>query len=481
MRLFTAFFVIFLAAPAAARLLGPGAPANTLLEQLVPRLDSQAIDVAHNLNAASLKPRRKLAQPRLGMLADVPLGAQMNSAELEYWETSYRDRLLLAIVATPATDPAPTGSLFLSNWFDSPASERVFITLAAADRELAGIIATQLLALSYDTRLFSTPPQDSAFTQAGRFYATAGQRLVLDSPAARQLNSEALEITLLGKQVRRKTDSVFKPAGKSARYYAGGEPERFKKVDLGDEVIAAVIPEIIVSGGIALGEVAAFQEPASALIFNPDHSFELELINGERWLFPERNPLLLKTCFDFALRSTQIHSDAIVDIDENRKIRISSAFRNTDIGYELIGIDEQPFQFVRSLSATKSVIIDTAVVISAEASTPVFKTEYEIRFINPDRRKLAETRAALVYKYDSGTDVASYRESWGPRAFRLQSIDFAGLGEQTRKAARVAGWVALFRAVAEAKLDFSRGRYEFLKVDKAGIATPRLVWRGRSS
>ncbi len=474
MRLFAVFFALLLAAPAPARMLDSGTPANTLLEQLAPRLHPQSIDVAHNLNAARLKPGRKLAQPRLGMLADLPLGAQVNSAELERWESSYREQLLLAIVATPATDFAPTDSQFLNNWFSSSTDARIFITLAAADRELARIIATQLQELSYDIRLLSEPPQDSYFTQAGRFYATAGLRLVLDSPAARKLKSEALEINLLGRQVRRKTDSVFKPTGKSARYYAGGEPERFKKVDLGDESIAAVIPEIIVSGGIALGEVAAFQKPARALIFNPDHSFELQLIDGERWLFPERNPLLLKACFDFALRSTQIHSDAIVDIDENRKIRISSAFRNTDIGYELIGIDEQPFQFVRSLSATKSVIIDTAVVISAEASTPVFNTEYEIRFINPDRRKLAETRAALVYEYDSMTDVASYRESWGPRAFRLQSIDFAGLGEQTREAARVAGWVALFRAVAEAKLDFSRGRYEFLKIDKVGIATPRL-------
>jgi hypothetical protein len=474
MRLFAVFFAFLLAAPAPARMLDAGGPDNTLLEQLAPRLDAQAIDVAHNLNATGLKPKRKLRQPRLGMLADVPLGAQVTSAELERWENSYREQLLLAIVAMPATDFAPTDSLFLGNWFASSAQERVFITLAAADRELAGIIATQLQELSYDTRIFSEPPQDSAFTQAGRFYATAGQRLVLDSPAARQLDSEALEITLLGRQVRRRTDSVFKPAGKSARYYAAGEPERFKKIDLGDEIIAAVIPEIIVSGGIALGEVAVFQKPARALIFNPDHSFELELINGERWLFPERNPLLLKTCFDFALRSTQIRSDAIVDIDEHRKIRISSAFRNTDIGYEFIGIDGQPFQYVRSLNAIKSVIIDTAVVISAEASTPVFNTEYEIRFINPDRRKLAETRAALVYDYDSGTDVASYRESWGPRAFRLYSVDFTGLGEQTRKAARVAGWVALFRAVAEAELDFSRGRYEFLKIENTGTATPRL-------
>jgi hypothetical protein len=474
MRLFAVLLVILLAAPAAARMLDPDAPANTLLEQLAPLLDPQAIDVAHNLNATRLRPKRKLSQPRLGMLADVPVGAQVNSAELARWENSYRDQLLLAIVATPATEVAATDSLFLDNWFANPAEDRVFISLATADRKLAEVIARQLEGLSYDVRLFSEPPQDSYFTPAGRFYATAGRRLVLDSPAARQLESGALEITLLGRQVRRKTDSVFMLAGKSARYYSRGEPERFKKVDLGDEITAAVIPEIIVSGGIALGEVAAFQQPASALIFNPDHSFELQLIDGGRWLFPERDPLLLKACFDFALRSTQILSDAIIDIDEHRKIRISSAFRNTDIGYELIGIDGQPFQFVRSLNAIKSVIIDTAVTISAEASTAVFNTEYEIRFINPDRRKLAETRAALVYEYDSGTDMSRYRERWGPRAFRLHSVDFAGLGEQTRKAARVAGWVALFRAVAEAKLDFSQGRYEFLKVDKAGIATPRL-------
>lgn len=474
MRLFAVFFAILLAAPAPARLLDPGDPADTLLEQLAPRLDTQSIDVAHNLNAAKLRPRRNLGLPRLGMLADMPLGAMVNSAELGRWENSYRNHSLLAIVAIPTADFAPTDSLFLHNWLASSTEDRVFITLAAADRALAGVIATQLQSLSFDVRLFSDPPQDSSFTRAGRYYATAGRHLVLDSPAARELDSEASEINLLGRQVRRKTDSVFMLSGKSSRYYSTGEPERFKKIDLGDETTAAVIPEIIVSGGIALGEVARFQKPARALVFNPDHSFELQLIDGERWLFPERDVQLLKACFDFALRSTQIQSDAIIDIDEHRKIRISSAFRDTDIGYELIGIDEQPFQFVRSLSAIKSVIIDAAVVISAQGSTPAFNTEYEIRFINPDRRKLAETRAALVYDYDSGTDLAHYRESWGPRAFRLQSVDFDGLGEQTRKAARVAGWVALFRAVAEGKLDFSQGRYEFLKIDKTGTPTPRL-------
>jgi hypothetical protein len=473
MRLIAVLLALFLAAPATATLLDSGAPASTLLEQLAPLLEAKSVDVAYNLNAAGIKPKRKLRRPRLGMLADVPLGAQVSSAELEHWEASYRQQLLLAIVAIPAAELAPAEGQFLQRWFASPAGERIFVTLAAADLDSARVIATQLQALDYATRLFSEPPLDPSFTQAGRFYVTAGQRLVLDSPAARQLETSALEVQLLGRAVRRKTDSVFPPQGKASRYYASGEPERFRKADLGDEITAAVIPEIIVSGGIALGETASFQKPARALIFNSDHSFELELIDGERWVFPERNPLQLKTCFDFALRSSQIASDAIIDIDEHGKIKISSAFRNTDIGYQLIRIDQQPFHFVRNLNVIKSVIIDTAVLVSAQQSTAFFSTEYEVRFINPDRRKLAETRAALVYDYSSGTDMASYRESWGPRAFRIRSLDQAGLGEQTRKVAKLAGWVALFRSVVAGELEFSRGRYEFLKVDKAGKSTPR--------
>ncbi|MCZ6831395.1 MAG: hypothetical protein O7F73_17745, partial [Gammaproteobacteria bacterium] len=138
MRLFAVFLVIFLAAPAAARTLDPGAPANALLEQLAPRLEAQAIDVAHNLNSARLKPRRKPGRPRLGMLADMPLGMQVNSAELEHWESSYRDRRLLAIAAIPARNFAATDSQFLNNWFANSSPERVFITLASADRDSAG-------------------------------------------------------------------------------------------------------------------------------------------------------------------------------------------------------------------------------------------------------------------------------------------------------------------------------------------------------
>ena len=182
----------------------------------------------------------------------------------------------------------------------------------------------------------------------------------------------------------------------------------------------------------------------------------------------------MKACFDFAVRSLRIESDAIIDIDERRRIKISSAFRNTHIGYQLIGVDEQPFHYVNNLSAIKSVIIDTSVNISAMDTQANFSTGYEIRFINPDRRKLAETRVALAYQYDSLQGIASFQESWGPRAFRLNKVDYAALGAATHKAAVVAGWSALFREVEDSSIDFSRGRYEFLLIDKAGTPTPRL-------
>lgn len=472
MRLFVVFLGIFLAAPTAARLLDPGGPTNVLLQQLAPLLEEDAVDVAYNLNDPRIKPGRSLSQPRLGMLADMPLGTQVNSTELNQWEDAYRSKLLLALVALPTEDDTGNSD-FEDEWLARPLQDRVFISLAAADLELGQAIAKKMRSIDYRVTLFSAGVTDAISVEAGRFYASAGQRLVVDSLSARQLAVDAVEIQLLGRKTRRKSNSVFPAEGKSSRYYVQGEPKRFRKVDLGDESTAAVIPEIIVSGGVALGEVATFEQKPRALIFSLDRGFDLQMADGETWKLPPRALAWLKTCFDFALRSTRIESDAIIDIDEKRRIKISSAFRDTDIGYALIDVDQQPFNFVRSLNVIKSVIIDRAVSIRVEQFSAVISTKYEIRFINPDRRKLAETRAALVYEYDSSTDLASFKESWGPRAFRIRTADLDGLGEETRAAARVAGWLALFRAVAAGELDFSRGRYEFLKIDKTGRATPQ--------
>jgi hypothetical protein len=474
MRLVVVIVVFLLVVPAQGALLDPDSPGNTTLDALTPLLHVHNIDVARNLNAAPSKPRRRPARPRLGMLADIPLGTLADSPELERWETDYTLGKIAALVALPKKDLAQSDGDFLEAWMDTQPSSRTFVTYAVADQETAILIQRQLGVLGYEAQVHEHTEQVPDATIAARFYATAGQRLVVDSIAARKLDGRALELSLMTKKLYRKSDSVFTGSGKSSRYYAKGEPKRFRKADLGDETMAATIPEIIVSGGIALGERATFQQAPVALIFQSDHSFRLVLEDGAMWQFPSMSPLMLKACFDFALRSLKIDSDAIIDIDEHRKIGISRAFRNTDIGYELIGIDEQPFRFVDNISAIKSVIIDTGVSIHGLNARALFTTDYEVRFINPDRRKLAETRVALAFRYDSEDDSSVFQNSWGPRAFRVNDIDFPGLGKATRKVAVVAAWVALFREIEASSIDFSRGRYEFLKIDKAGVATPRL-------
>ena len=87
--------------------------------------------------------------------------------------------------------------------------------------------------------------------------------------------------------------------------------------------------------------------------------------------------------------------------------------------------------------------------------------------------RIARTRAAIVYRYLSDGDSVAHIDSWGPDAFRLEGrTDFEGLGASTVAAARYAAWIALFRKVHENGLPFTYGRYEFLKLEKAGRTTP---------
>jgi hypothetical protein len=459
---------------AQAALLDPASAENPVLDRLQAALDARGVDLARNLNSRECRPKRKPARPRLGVLADLPAGRLSNALQLANWEAAATAGEIGWLALLYTADHVDSDASFEGQWFDTPPSERLFITHATADVETATGIAEALAAAGYRVALASQLAQ-----APGRYYATAGQRLVLDTASARRSDAELEEITLLGREVRKDSTSVFPEDGRRSRYYAKNEPTRFRKDDLGDESNMATIPEIIVSGGIAFGEAAAFDRPIAALEFLPDHRFAIQLDGGDRLTFPLTDPLMLKACFDFADRSRTIQSDAIVDIDEKDRIKISAAFRNTDIGYELIGIDEQPFNHVSKLKAIKSVIIDVAVNVDTSSELPAILTEYEVRFINPDRRKLAETRAALVYNYSSATDQSIYRDTWGPRAFRLVNMEPGPLGHDTRKAALVAGWTALFRAVEQGDVDFSRGRYEFLRIDKAGKPTPRLsssVW-----
>ncbi|MDO9318069.1 MAG: hypothetical protein Q7V56_07705 [Gammaproteobacteria bacterium] len=454
-----------------ADVLDADSPVNPLLESVSTALHDAGFDVAYNLNVpkvANTEPRR----PRLGALADLPPLRLPLTPELLEWEAAFARGEIGALawlpgsVAAPVLEESPDFAQFHDVWLDASAQERVFISWHVEDAQLIESLRTALS----NGRAVGIRPQQ--VEQAGRLYATAGQRFVVDTEAARDYAGAVTEFQLLGEQLRRGSASVLNPESRDARRLSSREPEVFLKEGLGDEFEASTIPEIIVPGGIAFGEDAVFKNELVQLIFESDRLW-LQDAGGQRFSLPAEDVGTWKASFDFAARSEIIGSDAVVDIDERSRVRISSALEDTDAGVELIRIDTEPFKYVQRLDVRKSVIIDTEVNFFVRDAYTEFATEYEVRFLQADSVRIARTQAAVVYRYESATQVVEHVDIWGPDGFRLKGrTDFEGLGSSTANAARHAAWVALFRSALNGELDFSRGRYEFMKVDKAGRSTP---------
>lgn len=471
MRLLISLVLLLATGFSRADVLDADSPIHPFLQSVSTALHDAGFDVAYNLNVpkvANAEPRR----PRLGALADLPALRLPLTPELVEWEAAFARGEIGALAWLPdsaalsVSEGAPDFAQFHDAWLDTPAQERVFISWHVGDTQSINSLQTALLnGLAVGIR-----PQQ--VVQAGRLYATAGQRLVVDTGAARDYAGPVTEFQLLGEQLRRGSASVLNPESRDARRQASREPEVFLKEGLGDEFEASTIPEIIVPGGIAFGEDAVFQNEYEQLIFESDRLW-LQEASGQRFGLPADDVATWKATFDFAARSEAIGSDAVVDIDERSRVRISSALADTDVGVELIRIDTEPFKYVQRLDVRKSVIIDTEVNFFARAAYTEFATEYEVRFLQADSMRIARTQAAVVYRYESATQTVEHLEIWGPDGFRLEGrTDFEGLGSSTANAARHAAWVALFRATLNGSLDFSRGRYEFMKVDKAGRSTP---------
>ena len=137
--------------------------------------------------------------------------------------------------------------------------------------------------------------------------------------------------------------------------------------------------------------------------------------------------------------------------------------------------DTLPFDYVPNLPVTKSVVIDIGVEWFANADSDVlaFETDYEVRFLSANNMRLAQTRVALAYQYESLSDSSAYTESWGRDFQRLRdNLDYSGLGSSMVGIANYAGWVGLLRKLREDQVPFLHGRYEFMKVDKSGRDTP---------
>lgn len=465
-------------------------PAIRMLLSVVDDLHADGIDVLLNLNERTLA-RGRPDRPRLGILADLYVAAYPTTPELLAAEQDYLAGEISALFLlndsqqTLDRDSSTSEQDFLTAWLQAADDQRLSVTHSATDREAAQRVAMAAEKAGWRV-LAASPVQSSTGEQVsevqtdtlmGRFFATTKYRLTLDSSNARRYEGTLPDLAWAGERVRRNSASIFRDSSlRDDASIARTEPAVFLKETLGDEYSESTIQEIVVPGGVALGETASFNAVSPERVSFLGGELRIEDSAGELLRLPQLSVNENKALFDFAQRSLQLASDAIVDIDADSRVRISAALRDTDAGYALMHADTLPFNYVDYLPVSKSVMIDTDVAWFRVVSNPAeldFVTEFEVRFLSADNMRLAQTRAAIVYEYDGSVGATELVRTWGRDARRLrENFDFAGLGNEVQVVARYAGWIGLWRHLLEEDVPFIEGRYEFMKVDKAGAETP---------
>ncbi len=461
--------LLLLANTASAELLNAEEPADAIFEQIADALHAYGIDVLSNLNDRQLA-RSRSFQPRLGRFPDLPDHRLPLSPEIAAWEDSFETGKIggLAIIENYAAKKLPSDEFWLQ-WTDTHSKERIFISFSQANLEQARKVADVVTAYGHAILLSD---ESSEVGDIGKFYATAARRLAIDSREARRLDTLATEFSYLGKRVHRNSNSIFR-GGSRDRRIARQEPPKFLKETLGDEFSESTVREIIVPGGVALGETAYLSVPIHAVIYEDQ---QLKVVDDAlvKWKLPDIEVADVKALFDYVERSHRLQSDSIVDIDGEGRVKISSALRDTDVGYQIMHADTLPFEYVGNLPVTKSVVIDTEIDwIEAERKTLGFVSDFEVRFLSADNVRLAQTRVALEYEYKSATAESAYIDKWGRDKERLrENMNYEGLGVDMAPVAVAAGWAGLLRLVLEQNVPFIQGRYEFMKLEKTGRETP---------
>jgi len=463
-------FFVWLPGLVQAAILDEEVTKDNLLGRIGEALAAYDIDVTTNLNSREVVGQR-LANPRLGRFPDLPVNTFPSSEEILNWELDYQNGTVGALaIVRPEDNRGKDEAITARNWL--AAQSRFFISFQIADLPTMEKIQQVASAYAFQTRLFTG---QAAVAEVGEFYSTAAIRLALDTQAARRHDSSVTEFSYLGERVRRGSNSLFNSNDETGNNrLARNEPAIFLKESLGDEFNQSTIREIVVPGGVALGETAKLGVSPASLQYTGER---LQIIDDQDrvWELPATDNQTLKALFDFVRRSEQILSDAIVDIDAEGRVKMTAALRDTEAGFALLAADTQPFNFVRNLEVTKSVIIDTEVKwpLPDTGNVLQFATDFEVRFLSADNMRIAQTRAALEYEYDSASDAVSYVDFWGRQASQLhENLDYAGLGASVIVVANYAGWIALFRALYQAQVPFLQGRYAFMKLDKSGRETP---------
>ncbi|MEX2130820.1 MAG: hypothetical protein WD772_04990 [Pseudohongiellaceae bacterium] len=442
---------------------------NPLLDALthLPPPPETVFEIAPNLNDRDLA--RRLESRRVGGFPDLPAGLLPDSDDLLAFETGFiaGDIGGLALLENSQSGDSNFDT-FHRDWYQAESTERFFISFHRSDLDLAGQLEQLAEQLGY-VAILLTPMLTAE--QVGRLYVLAGHRLAIDSRDARRYDSNLSEFEFLGERLGRNDSSLFGDTGEEMAL-ARNEPSKFRKSTLGDEHTASTIEEIIVPGGIALGEIAQLELAVEALRFR-GNSLQLIDTTGKVYSLPALELSTAKALYDFVVRSETINSDAIVDIDAEGRVKISSALRDTEVGYDFMRLDTFPFEFVKGLPVSKSVIVDSQVSFATTvASALAFETIYEIRFLSADTMRIAQTRVALEYTYGSDGD-SRFGYQWGRDLGRLdENLDYTGLGISTGPVAAYAAWIALFRKLYTEQITFVDGRYEFMKIDKTGRRTP---------
>jgi hypothetical protein len=171
---------------------------NSLIRSITIRLDSDGIDVRNG--AASLV--TSLQRPELTELRNFPADAAV-AGDQDPFTPSFtagvlNDRAYLIAVDSPGV-PLPENEIrFREIWNEAPQHKRVFLSFTGKDIAFAILVSNALRETGYITFMYKNGEKDMPAVNAvetGVYFGQAGQRLVLDTDAARQspaVHAEAL-------------------------------------------------------------------------------------------------------------------------------------------------------------------------------------------------------------------------------------------------------------------------------------------------
>jgi hypothetical protein len=172
-----------------ARVVDPAARADPLLDLLTADLEARGVDVRRGtLSSADFLAER----PQLTRLANFPLAESQFGSEGFAFQRffnagAFTESALVAVGRAPAV-AAGDNNAFEQAWKAAPKEQRIFISFSGQDLAHAQRVAAALQARGYATFIYRNEAGNLKYNavEVGRFFAEAGEHLVLDTSNARK-------------------------------------------------------------------------------------------------------------------------------------------------------------------------------------------------------------------------------------------------------------------------------------------------------